>query len=159
MRNVHPGSWIRIQGSKKHRFPDSGSATLVTGLHPVSHNRPRKVSHPEIISQSCLAVIWTVLIFDHKCFSGLKSPRLLPNRFYLPSQVLLEMLQLAHHALHNGCLVWLLSKPPFSAPMCFCIRPVMKSYRFFISGEFEYHHVNKNECRYPVPKHWSRPTC
>lgn len=36
--------------------------------------------------------------------SSLKSPRLLPNRFYLPSQLLLEMLQLAHHALHNGCL-------------------------------------------------------
>ena len=42
---------------------------------------------------------------DSPLFLGLKSPRLLPNRFYLPSQLLLEMLQLAHHALHNGCLV------------------------------------------------------
>ena len=43
-------------------------------------------------------------IHDEFC-TGLKSPRLLPNRFYLPSQLLLEMLQLAHHALHNGSLV------------------------------------------------------
>ncbi len=84
-----------------------------------SHNRPWKVStqpSPNLSEKLFFFFFSIVLLFVHKCFSGLKSPRLLPNRFYLPSQVLLEMLQLAHHALHNGCLVRFLSRHPPPSP-------------------------------------------